>query len=53
MKIVITEEDLETTVVDILRDMPDNQILLDHFLTEQLKQRQTPFVMVKTPVLLG
>jgi carbamoyl-phosphate synthase large subunit len=32
MKIVITEEDLETTVVDILRDMPDNQILLDHFL---------------------
>ena len=32
MKIVINEQDLETTVVDILRDMPDNQILLDHFL---------------------
>ncbi len=32
MKIVINEDDLETTVVDILRDMPDNQILLDHFL---------------------
>ena len=32
MKIVINEEDLEHHVVDILRDMPDNQILLDHFL---------------------
>jgi carbamoyl-phosphate synthase large subunit len=32
MKIVINKEDLEHTVVDILRDMPDNQILLDHFL---------------------
>ena len=32
MKIVINEDDLEHHVVDILRDMPDNQILLDHFL---------------------
>ena len=32
MKIVINEEDLERHVVDILRDMPDNKILLDHFL---------------------
>ena len=32
MKIVINEEDLEHHVVDILKDMPDNQILLDHFL---------------------
>ena len=32
MKIVINEEDLEHHVVDILRDMPENQILLDHFL---------------------
>ncbi len=32
MKIVISEEELEHHVVDILRDMPDNQILLDHFL---------------------
>ena len=31
MKIVINEEDLEHHVVDILRDMPDNKILLDHF----------------------
>ena len=32
MKIVINEEDLEHHVVDILKDMPENQILLDHFL---------------------
>jgi carbamoyl-phosphate synthase large subunit len=32
MKIVINEADLETHVVDILRDMPNNKILLDHFL---------------------
>ena len=32
MKIVLNKEELETHVVDILHDMPDNQILLDHFL---------------------
>jgi len=32
MKIVINEDELEHHVVDILRDMPNNQILLDHFL---------------------
>ena len=32
MKIVINEQELEKHVVNILRDMPDNKILLDHFL---------------------
>jgi len=32
MKIVINEQELEHHVVDILRDMPNNKILLDHFL---------------------
>jgi carbamoyl-phosphate synthase large subunit len=32
MKIVINEQELEQHVVNILRDMPENQILLDHFL---------------------
>lgn len=32
MKIVINEEELEKHVVNILSDMPDNKILLDHFL---------------------
>jgi carbamoyl-phosphate synthase large subunit len=32
MKIVINETELEEHVVNILRDIPDNKILLDHFL---------------------
>ena len=32
MKIVINEEELEKHVVNILQSMPDNKILLDHFL---------------------
>jgi len=32
MKIVINEEELEKHVVNILRDLPGNKILLDHFL---------------------
>jgi carbamoyl-phosphate synthase large subunit len=32
MKIVINEQDLEHHVVNILRDLPGNKILLDHFL---------------------
>jgi carbamoyl-phosphate synthase large subunit len=32
MKIVINDEDLEHHVVDILNELPNNQILLDHFL---------------------
>lgn len=32
MKIVISKDELEKHVVDILNDMPDNKILLDHFL---------------------
>jgi carbamoyl-phosphate synthase large subunit len=33
MKIVINKQELETHVVDILRDMPENKILIDHFLS--------------------
>ena len=32
MKIVLNDEELEHHVVDILHELPDNQILLDHFL---------------------
>ncbi len=32
MKIVINEEELESHVVNILRDIPGNRVLLDHFL---------------------
>ena len=37
MKIVINEQELEHHVVDILRDMPDNKILLDHFLESAIE----------------
>lgn len=32
MKIVINEDELEKHVINIFRDMPDNRVLLDHFL---------------------
>jgi len=32
MKIVINEKELETHVLDILKDIPGNRVLLDHFL---------------------
>ena len=37
MKIVINDADLEHHVVDILRAMPGNQILLDHFLENAIE----------------
>jgi carbamoyl-phosphate synthase large subunit len=32
MKIVINEKELEEHVVEVLREMPDNKLMLDHFL---------------------
>lgn len=32
MRIVINDEELETAVVDLLKHIPDNKILIDHFL---------------------
>lgn len=37
MKIVINEAELEQHVVNILRDIPDNKILLDHFLERAIE----------------
>ena len=37
MKIVINEHELEQHVVDILRDIPGNKILLDHFLENAIE----------------
>ncbi len=37
MKIVINEQELEEHVVDILRDIPGNKILLDHFLENAIE----------------
>jgi len=32
MRIVITDEELERSVIDLLKHLPDNKILIDHFL---------------------
>lgn len=37
MKIVINEEDMEAAVVKILADLPENKILLDHFLENTIE----------------
>jgi carbamoyl-phosphate synthase large subunit len=37
MKIVINETELEQHVVNILRDIPDNKVLLDHFLERAIE----------------
>ena len=37
MKIVINDEELETHVIKILHDIPDNKILLDHFLQNAIE----------------
>ncbi len=37
MKIVINEEELEHHVVNLLRDIPGNKILLDHFLDKAIE----------------
>jgi carbamoyl-phosphate synthase large subunit len=37
MKIVINEQELETHVVNILKDIPDNKVLVDHFLERAIE----------------
>jgi carbamoyl-phosphate synthase large subunit len=37
MKIVINEQELETHVVNILKDIPDNKVLVDHFLEKAIE----------------
>jgi carbamoyl-phosphate synthase large subunit len=37
MKIVINEQELESHVIKILQDIPDNKILLDHFLDKAIE----------------
>ncbi len=53
MKIVINEEDLEKTVVDILRDMPENKILLDHFLDGAIEAEADAICDGKDVYILG
>ena len=49
MKIVINEQELEQHVVKILHDIPDNNILLDHFLEGAIEAKPTPSATARTP----
>ncbi len=53
MKIVINEQELETHVVDILRDMPGNKILLDHFLSGAIEAEADAICDGKDVYIIG
>lgn len=53
MKIVINEQELEKHVVDILRDMPENKILLDHFLAGAIEAEADAICDGKDVYIIG
>lgn len=53
MKIVINEQELEKHVVDILRDMPENKILLDHFLSGAIEAEADAICDGKDVYIIG
>ncbi|MGY6562734.1 MAG: carbamoyl-phosphate synthase large subunit [Luteibaculaceae bacterium] len=53
MKIVINKQELETHVVDILRDMPENRILLDHFLENAIEAEADAICDGKDVYIIG
>jgi carbamoyl-phosphate synthase large subunit len=50
---VINEQELETHVVDILRDMPENKILLDHFLSGAIEAEADAICDGKDVYIIG
>lgn len=53
MKIVINETELENHVVNILRDMPENKILLDHFLENAIEAEADAICDGKDVYIIG
>ncbi len=53
MKIVINETELEEHVIDILKDRPDGQILLDHFLEGAIEAEADAICDGKTVKIIG
>jgi hypothetical protein len=47
MKIVINKQELEEHVVNLLKTIPGNKLLLDHYLMVRLKQKLMLFVTEK------
>ena len=39
MKIVINKKELETHVIDLLKSIPGNKLLLDHYLAGAMRSR--------------
>jgi carbamoyl-phosphate synthase large subunit len=53
MKIVINKTSLEHHVIDILHDMPENQILLDHFLSGAIEAEADAICDGKDVYIIG
>ena len=53
MKIVINEQELETHVVELLKDLPGNQILLDHFLENAIEAEADAICDGETVKIVG
>jgi carbamoyl-phosphate synthase large subunit len=53
MKIVINEEELEQHVVKLLNDLPDNKVLLDHFLQNAIEAEADAICDGKDVYIIG
>jgi carbamoyl-phosphate synthase large subunit len=53
MKIVINEKELESHVVDLLKDIPDNKVLLDHFLENAIEAEADAICDGKDVYIIG
>jgi carbamoyl-phosphate synthase large subunit len=53
MKIVINEEELEQHVVKLLNDLPDNKVLLDHFLQGAIEAESDSICDGKDVYIIG
>lgn len=53
MKIVINEQELETHIIDILRKIPGNKVLLDHFLDNAIEAEADAICDGKDVYIIG
>ena len=53
MKIVINEKELEDHVIEIFKDMPDNKVLLDHFLESAIEAEADAICDGKDVYIIG
>ena len=53
MKIVINEQELETHIVNLLKDIPGNRVLLDHFLEKAIEAEADAICDGKDVYIIG